>query len=402
MKDSNYKPTIYACFIGYVVQAIINNFIPLLFLTFQSSFGIPLSQITFLVTFNFGLQLVIDLLSAGFIDRIGYRASVILAHICAGTGLIGLTFLPEVMPTPFIGLLTAVVIYAIGGGLIEVLVSPIVEACPTDNKAAAMSLLHSFYCWGHVAVVLLSTLFFRFFGIENWRFLAVLWAVIPFVNVLAFAKVPIASLIGEDEQAISLPQLLKQKLFWVFLVLMICAGACEQSVSQWASTFAEKGLQISKTLGDLAGPMMFAVLMGISRAVYGKYGEKINLRKFMLASGFLCLFSYLLISLSSLPILGLIGCGLCGLSVGILWPGTFSLSTAGIKNGSTAMFALFALGGDVGCSLGPTIVGIAGSFFQDNIRLGILAATIFPVLLLIFLISFIGRKDGLTPAKKIS
>lgn len=392
MKQPNYKPTIYACFTGYIVQAIINNFIPLLFLTFQSSFGIPLSRITFLVTFNFGLQLIIDLLSAGFIDKIGYRASVIIAHICAAAGLIGLTFLPEIMPTPFLGLMTSVVIYAIGGGLIEVLISPIVEACPTDNKEAAMSLLHSFYCWGHVAVVLFSTLFFGIFGIQNWRILAIFWAVIPLLNTLVFTRVPIASLLSGDESVMPLTQLLKQKIFWILLILMVCAGACEQSVSQWASTFAEKGLQVSKTIGDLAGPMMFAVLMGISRAVYGKYGDRINLQKFMFASGILCLFSYLLISLSSSPVLGLVGCGLCGLSVGILWPGTFSISASKLRTGGTAMFALLALGGDVGCSLGPTTVGIASGILGDNLRYGILTAVVFPVLLLLFLGTFFRRK----------
>ena len=385
MKHFTYKHTVVACFLGYIVQAIINNFIPLLFLTFQSSYGIPLSQITFLVTFNFGLQLLVDMISPGFIDKIGYRASMIIAHICACAGLIGLAFLPEIMPNPLTGLMLSVIIYAIGGGLLEVLVSPIVEACPTDNKESTMSLLHSFYCWGHVGVVLLSTIFFRLFGIENWKFMAFVWALVPLFNMLAFCKVPIAPLLAEDEKGLTLFELLKNKLFWIMLILMICAGACEQAVSQWASTFAEKGLNISKTMGDLAGPMLFAILMGSARAFYGKYGEKINLHTFMIGSGILCLFSYLLISLSSSPILGLIGCGLCGLSVGILWPGTFSLSASGLKGGGTLLFALLALGGDVGCSGGPTVVGIVSDLFGDDLRKGILAAVIFPVLLLIFL-----------------
>lgn len=385
MKSLNYKHTIYACFTGYVVQAVINNFIPLLFLTFQASYGIPLTKITFLVTFNFGLQLVIDFLSAGFVDKIGYRISIILAHVFAAAGLIGLTFLPELFKDPFTGLLLSVVIYAVGGGLTEVLISPIMESCPTDNKEAAMSLLHSFYCWGHVAVVLLSTVFFRIFGIENWKILALCWAVIPVINGIIFARVPIASLLSEDEESMPMSLLLKQKLFWLLLLLMFCAGSCEQAVSQWASTFAEKGLHVSKTIGDLAGPMMFAILMGTSRAIYGKYGDKIDLTKFMTASGILCLISYLMIALTASPVLGLIGCGLCGLSVGILWPGTFSISTARLKTGGTAMFAFLALAGDVGCSLGPTAVGIASGIFNDNLRLGILIAVFFPVLLLILL-----------------
>ncbi len=385
MRSLNYKHTIYACFTGYIVQAVINNFIPLLFLTFQSSYHIPLSKITFLVTFNFGLQLVIDLLSAGFVDKIGYRISIILAHVFAAAGLIGLTFLPELFKDPFNGLLLSVIIYAVGGGLTEVLISPIMESCPTDNKEAAMSLLHSFYCWGHVAVVLLSTVFFRIFGIENWKILALFWSVIPMINGIIFAKVPIAPLLSGDEESMPLPLLLKQKLFWLLLLMMFCAGSCEQAVSQWASTFAEKGLHVSKTMGDLAGPMMFAILMGTSRAVYGKYGDKIDLMKFMTASGILCLISYLMIALTASPVPGLIGCGLCGLSVGILWPGTFSMSSARLKTGGTAMFAFLALAGDVGCSLGPTTVGIASGILHDDLRFGILIAVAFPVLLLILL-----------------
>lgn len=398
MKSQNYNHTIYACFTGYIVQAVVNNFVPLLFLTFQSSYGIPLSKITFLVTFNFGLQLIIDLLSAGFVDKIGYRTSIILAHVFAAAGLIGLTFLPDLFADPFAGLLLSVIIYAIGGGLTEVLISPIMESCPTDNKETAMSLLHSFYCWGYVAVVLLSTVFFHLFGIENWKILTLVWTVIPVVNGFVFTKVPIAPLLSDEDKGMSISRLFKQKLFWCLLLLMFCAGSCEQAVSQWASTFAEKGLQVSKTIGDLTGPMMFAILMGTSRAIYGKYGEKINLMKFMTCSGILCLASYLLISLTSSPIIGLIGCGLCGLSVGILWPGTFSISAANLKTGGTAMFALLALAGDLGCSLGPTTVGIASGILGDNLRMGILTAAVFPVLLLILLTVL---KKGMVHKKNI-
>lgn len=390
----SHQHTIYACFIGYIVQAIINNFVPLLFLTFQSAYGIPLSKITFLVTFNFGLQLIIDFLATGFIDKIGYRTSVIIAHVCAAAGLLSLTFLPDIMPTPFMGLMTSVIIYAIGGGLIEVLISPIMEACPTDNKEKAMSLLHSFYCWGHVGVVLLSTLFFSLFGINNWKIMAAIWALIPLANTVLFARVPIATLLSEGETGLTIKELFHSKLFWLMLLLMICAGASEQAVSQWASTFAEKGLNVSKTIGDLAGPMLFALLMGASRAIYGKYGEKIKLERFMFCSGILCLFSYLLISLSPSPILGLIGCGICGLSVGILWPGTTSIAAARMRTGGTAMFAFLALAGDVGCSLGPTIVGIASGLLGDSLSAGILTAIIFPITLLCGLLPLLRKQSS--------
>ena len=379
---NRYNGTVTACFVAYVVQAIVNNFAPLLFLTFQRGYGIPLSKITLLVTLNFGVQLLVDLLSVTFVDRIGYRASMILAHALSAAGLALLTVLPGALPDPFVGLLCCVVVYAVGGGLLEVLVSPVVEACPSDNKEKAMSMLHSFYCWGHVAVVLLSTAFFRLFGIENWRVMALVWAVVPAANIVAFARVPIAPLVAEGETGYSIRDLFGMKVFWVLLVMMICAGASEQAVSQWASTFAEKGLGISKTLGDLAGPMSFAILMGASRAFYGRYGHRIDLDRFMVGSAALCVASYLCISLAPAPAVNLAACAVCGLSVGIMWPGTFSKAAAALRRGGTALFALLALGGDVGCSGGPTLVGLVSSALGDDLKAGILAAVIFPALLL--------------------
>lgn len=380
--ENQYRKTITACFVGYIVQAIVNNFVPLLFLTFQRSYSIPLSQITLLVTFNFGVQLLVDLLSVGFVDKIGYRASMIIAHILSAAGLILLTILPEALPSPFAGILIAVMIYAIGGGLLEVLVSPVVEACPSDNKEKAMSMLHSFYCWGHVGVVLLSTLFFTVFGIHNWKVMAIVWALVPLYNAFMFTKVPMAELMEEGEEGLTLKDLLGMKLFWILLMMMICAGASEQAVSQWASTFAEKGLGISKTAGDLAGPMAFAILMGTSRAFYGKFGDRIKLDRFMIYSSCLCILSYLGIALLPVPQLSLAACAICGLSVGIMWPGSFSKAAAALPKGGTAMFALLALGGDVGCSGGPTVVGMVSSLFEDNLKMGILAGIIFPALLL--------------------
>ena len=392
MKDK-YQKTMYACFAGYIVQAIVNNFVPLLFLTFESSYNIPLSQITMLITFNFGIQLIVDLLSTKFVDRIGYRVSIVMAHVFAAGGLIGLVVLPDLLSNAFAGLLIAVVIYAIGGGLIEVLISPIMESCPTENKEKAMSLLHSFYCWGHVGVVLLSTLFFKLCGIENWKILALIWAVIPIVNGIVFCRAPIASLIEDGETGMSLRDLCRNQMFWILMLMMVCAGASEQAVSQWASTFAEQGLGVTKTIGDLAGPMVFAILMGSARAFYGKFGEKIDLDKFMMGSSLLCVIAYLCISLSPSPLISLVGCAVCGLSVGIMWPGTFSKASATLKNGGTAMFALLALAGDVGCSGGPTLVGFVTGQMSNNLKLGILAGIVFPILLIVAEIVLKGRKN---------
>lgn len=382
----------YACFIGYIVQAVVNSFVPLLFVTFQNTYHIPLSQITLLITINFVVQLCVDLLSAGFVDKIGYRASMILAHICAAAGIGLLTVLPEILPNAFAGILLAVVVYAIGGGLLEVLVSPIIEACPTDNKEAAMSLLHSFYCWGCTGVVLVSTIFFAIFGTAHWKVLAWLWMLLPVGNMILFTQVPIYSLHEEGEKGMTMGELFREKIFWMLMVMMVCAGASEQAVSQWASTFAEMGLGISKTLGDLVGPMAFSILMGTARLIYGKYGDRMDLDRFMKLSTLLCIASYLLIAFVPVPAVELVGCAVCGFSVGIMWPGTFSKASASLKRGGTVLFAFLALAGDLGCSGGPTVVGFISSAFGNNLRIGIGAAILFPVLLLVALFAMKKKK----------
>lgn len=382
MWTKDYKYTIYASYFGYVTQAIVNNFTPLLFMIFRNSLGISLEKITFLVTTNFMVQLVVDVLAAKYVDRIGYRKCILAAHIFAAVGLIGLAAFPRIFADKFIGLFLSVILYAVGGGLIEVLISPIVEACPTQNKASIMSLLHSFYCWGTVGVVLLSTLFFSIFGKEHWEELAVIWALLPIFNTFFFARVPIASLI-EDGEGMAVKALFSLKIFWLFMILMVCSGASEQAMSQWASAFAESGLGVSKTIGDLAGPCMFSILMGTARAFYAKVGNRIDLLSFLLVSSILCIGAYLIAVFSPIPVMSLIGCGLCGLSVGIMWPGVFSIASEKYPKGGTAMFALLALAGDLGCSGGPTLVGMVSGMLGDNIKKGLLAAIVFPVLFIV-------------------
>ena len=371
-----------ASYLGYITQAIVNNFAPLLFVTFQKSFDISLEKIGYLVTVNFCIQLFVDFIAAKFVDKIGYRISIVAAHLFAGTGLILMGVLPFAFADPYMGLICAIVFYSIGGGLIEVLISPIVEACPTDKKSAAMSLLHSFYCWGHVAVILLTTLFFVTAGIENWRILSALWAVIPLANAVYFCFVPINTLV-DCEKSAPIKELFKSKLFWILILLMICSGASEQGMSQWSSAFAETGLKVSKTLGDLLGPCMFAVMMGVSRVFYAAFSGRLKLMKFISVSCVFCVIGYLVSALSPVSALALVGCGICGLSVGILWPGVFSLAAERAPTGGTAMFAFLALAGDLGCSSGPTLVGIVSSAFNDNLRAGFLAAIAFPVALII-------------------
>ena len=382
MRQLSYQHTIYASYLGYITQAVVNNLVPLLFLVFQDNFGIPLLKITLLITMNFAIQLVVDFLSAKFVDKIGYRPCIVAAHVFAAAGLVGLSVFPYIFSDPFLGLLLSIFLYAIGGGLTEVLISPIVEACPTANKASVMSLLHSFYSWGSVGVIALSTLFLAVFGKASWRILACLWAILPAANAFYFSRVPIAPLVQEGE-GLTIRELFSMRIFWIFVILMIASGASEQAMCQWASAFAEQGLGVSKTIGDLAGPCMFSALMGCARVFHAKFSEKFNLLNFIIGSCVLCIAAYLLASLSPSPVLALIGCGLCGLSVGILWPGVFSLASARCRNGGTAMFALLALAGDLGCSGGPTTVGMAASAFGDNLNLGLLFALVFPIVLIL-------------------
>ena len=394
MTALNYQKTKIACYLGFITQAISANFAPLLFLKFHHDYQISLGNIAWISTCFFFTQLLIDLFCAKFVDRIGYRVCVVASEVCSATGLIGLAFLPEIFPNPLAGILCSVILYAMGSGLIEVLCSPIIEACPFDNKEATMSLLHSFYCWGAVGTILISTIFFLIFGIENWKWLAVLWAIIPIVNIYNFATCPIEYLVDE-ENGMKVTELFRKPLFWIAICLMICSGASELAMAQWASAYAEAALGLSKTIGDLAGPCMFAVAMGISRVIFGKYGERIDLMKFMASSGILCVICYFLTALSSNPILGLIGCIVCGFSVGIMWPGTISISSKEFPMGGTAMFALLAMAGDLGGSIGPGIVGRVTQSAGNNIQVGMGVGLVFPFILLIMLFILYTKKKNL-------
>ena len=379
----NYRLTMACCFGSSLVQATVVNFLPLLFVLFHERFGIPLQQIALFVTVNFVVQLTVDFFAAFWVDRLGYKTGIILAHTFCASGLALLALLPDLLPTPFAGLMVCVVIYSIGAGLLEVLSSPIVESTPSNNKAATMSLLHSFYCWGHVLVILVSVAFFQVFGIENWRILALIWALLPTTVGVLFLFAPVNSLIAEGEESMSWKELGKNRLFWMMVLMMICAGSSELSVGQWVSAFAEKGLGVSKTVGDLTGPLSFAVLMGIGRVLHVTAGKHWDIRKFITVCSVLCLVSYGMICLVPNPVINLIGCALCGFAIAIMWPGTLSMGAKALPRAGTALFALLALAGDVGCSVGPTLVGVVSGHFGDNLKTGILAAAIFPIILLL-------------------
>lgn len=408
----NYTHTLYASYIGYITQAIINIFPPLVFIMFQKDFNISLTQIGLLSSFNFGIQMLIDFLAIKFIDKIGYRIPIVSAHIFAALGLFLLGILPFYIE-PYLGILICFFINAISGGLIEVLVSPIVEALPDKQKTKAMNILHSFYCWGSMLVVIVSTLYFNIFGIENWKYMSMIWAIIPFCNIFLFANVPLNVLKTHEDNmksdnTVSIRKLLSVKIVLVFVILMICAGASEQSIAQWVSLFAEVGLNVNKTVGDIFGACMFAFCMGIVRLIYGMKSESINIEKALIISSLFCVFGYIVTVFSPYPFLSLIGCGISGLSVAIMWPSVFSLASKTYNKGGTAMFAMLALAGDIGCSIGPGIVGIVSNnknisdkfsaiivnsdSIQIGLKIGILFAIIFPVLMFLVLFLFKNRK----------
>ncbi len=389
--SKNYKKTLLACYLGFITQAICANFAPLLFLTFHNNYEIPLGQIALISTLFFLTQLIVDVLCSYFADKIGYRRCAIASELCAAAGLVGLAFLPDLCPNPLTGIIVSVIIYAIGSGLIEVLGSPIVEACPFDHKEAVMSLLHSFYCWGSVGVILLSTVFFAVFGIDSWKWLACAWAVLPLYNIYNFATCPIEHT-TEDGKGMSTGRLLRVPLFWIAIILMVCAGASELSMAQWASAYTESALGFSKAMGDLTGPCIFAITMGISRVIFGKYGEKLDLMRFMMGSGVLCLSCYIAASISNNPIIGLIGCVLCGFSVGIMWPGTISICSGRLPEGGTAMFALLAMAGDLGGAFGPSLVGNITQNAGNDLRKGMLVGCVFPLVLILSLLLLKGMK----------
>lgn len=385
-KQRNYKKTLIACYLGFVTQAISANFTPLLFLTFKSTYGIGLETVALIPLVFYFTQLLIDLAATKFVDKIGYRTCVVFSQVLSAAGLASMAFLPELLPVPFMGILFAVVLYATGSGLIEVLVSPIVEACPFENKEGTMSLLHSFYCWGAVGVILGSTLFFTAFGVESWKFLTLIWAAVPMINAFNFLSCPIERLV-EDGEGMRTGQLLRLPLFWLLILLMMCAGASEASMAQWASAFTESAMGVSKTVGDLAGPCLFAAFMGISRVIYSKMSEKLDLIRTMTVCGLLCVVCYLTASLATLPILGLAGCALCGIAVGIMWPGSISISSQKCPRGGTAMFAFLALAGDLGATVSPAMVGGVSTVVGGDLKIGLLAATVFPLILILALMT---------------
>ncbi len=385
IKFKSYKTTLLACYLGYCVQALI-NFMPLLYVTFQTDFGISFAKISLLTAVLFIIQIAVDLIGVKLVDKIGYRPCIVTAHAFSACGQIMLALLPDVMD-PYTGIMISTCFYAMGSGLIEVMISPIVEACPTKNKASSMGFLHSCYCWGAVAIILLSTLFFATVGLQRWRILSLLWAILPLANGVFFLFVPMYTLTPTQEQKVKsqTPPMPRKKVVFIFILLilaMVCAGATEAAVGQWASAFAETGLGVNKSLGDLFGPAAFALLMAICRVIYSRLIHEKRLTLFLIIGIVGCILSFIFIAFIPVAAINLIGCGLCGLSVGILWPGILSLATTVLPTKNTQSFAIMALGGDIGCSVGPAVVALCSTAFADNLQIGFGFGLVFPLLAL--------------------
>lgn len=382
---NNYKSTLCASFLGYITQAIMLNFPPLLYIFFQTNLGLTLSQVSFLITANIVVELIVDMIVSKYAVKIGYRPLIICATIFAISGLFSMFILIEIIANPFVALILSMGLCGAGGGIMEVLISPIVEACPTKNKTGMMSLLHSFYCWGQAAVVLITTVFFLIFGIENWQFIAIFWTLVPLTSMILFCMCPIYTLEKEGEKSSTLKELFTSKVFWVLVIMMICSGASELAMAQWASAFAETVLGRSdlKWLTDLLGPCLFAICMGCTRVFYAKMSEKIDLTKGIFISSLICISAYLISVISPIPALCLVGCALCGIGAGIMWPGSFSIASSKLPQGGVLMFGLLALSGDFGCLVGPFLAGQVSAIFDDELKYGLAVSIIFPLTLAI-------------------
>lgn len=379
----------------FIIQALIINFPPILFLHFSTTYGIPLSKITFLVIINFACQFCLDMLSAIFAKHLSYKVMIVASNILAALGLASYAFLPEILPNAYLGLVIATLISAMGSGLIEVIANPIMQSCPKPKKNFSMGFLHSFYCWGALGVVLISTLLLLWTGMGSWKLLALLWALIPAVNTVIFLVSPMNQPSAELEETSSLSKLVKTKMFWLFIFIMILGGACEQAMAQWASAFAETVLteinivpESAKLFGDLLGPCFFALTMALSRMIYPKVCEKYDLRRVMILSSILCAICYAVAAITQNPFVSLIGCGVCGFSVGIMWPGTLDLAGKTCTFVGTALFAMLSLAGDLGCLTGPALIGFTADILGGNLKAGMTAAILLPSLLTVILLLF--------------
>lgn len=378
--ERKYIPTKLAGYVGFVVQAIVNNFLPILFIVFQDIYGLGYEKLGRLIVFNFAVQMFIDFITPKIIHKIGYRRAAFLCQFTACLGLCLMSLLPRIMPSPYTAMFIAIAVYATGSGLMEVILSPMIEMLPTGNKSGNMAVLHSFYCWGQTVVVPLTTLMVFAFGYENWSYIPLVWAIVPFINMLAFLRVPIVEP-GREVKQSTLIELLKTPSFIIYMLMMFCGGASEIAMSQWASLFVEQALGVSKAIGDIVGPCLFALFMALGRVIYAKFSKKVSFTRLLIWLNILCFVCYVMVGISKIAALSLVFCALCGFSVSISWPGIYSAGARTFKTGGAVMFSAFAMCGDTGCALGPGLVGLVAEY--TNLNMGFIAAAVFPFIMVI-------------------
>ncbi len=375
-----YFPTKLAGYVGFVVQAIVNNFLPILFIVFQNVYNLSYEKLGRLILFNFATQMFIDLITPKIIAKIGYRKAASLSQGAAAAGLILLGTLPSLMNNTYLAIIISIIIYATGSGLMEVILSPMIEMLPTGNKSGNMAVLHSFYCWGQAFTVLVTTGLVFLFGFKQWYFIPAIWAIIPFLNMFSFLRVPIVQP-SPDEKMSTFSELVKKPLFLVYMVMMFCAGASEIAMAEWASIFAQNALGVSKAIGDITGPCAFALFMGTGRVVYAKLSKKVSFTKMLVILNIFCFVCYMVVAVCKIPIIALIFCAVCGFTVSISWPGIYSAGARTFTTGGAVMFSVFAMCGDTGCALGPWLIGVLADKFSLNV--GFAAASVFPLVMVI-------------------
>lgn len=378
--EKKYLPTKLAGYVGFIVQAIVNNFLPILFIVFQDVYGLGYEKLGRLIVINFATQMFIDFITPKIIHKLGYRRAAFLCQFTACVGLCLMAVLPRFMSNTYLAIIISIVFYATGSGLMEVILSPMIEMLPTGNKSGNMAVLHSFYCWGQTVVVPLTTLMVFIFGRENWTYIPLVWAVVPFVNMFTFLRVPIVEPDSEEKQSTFL-ELARTPKFVVYMVMMLCAGASEIAMSQWSSLFVEQALGVSKAIGDIVGPCLFALFMALGRVIYASLSKKVSFTRLLIWLNLLCFICYVMVALCHIAVLSLVFCALCGLSVSISWPGIYSAGARTFKTGGAVMFSAFAMCGDTGCALGPGLVGLVAEY--TNLNVGFLVAAVFPLIMVI-------------------
>lgn len=392
----SYQLTTISCFVGIFCQAVSSNITAILFIPLMTLYGLSYVHLGLLVGINFTTQVLVDIIASRLVDRYGFRVFVLPSDILAVIGLVLFGLTPVLFDNILTGLVFSTIIFSASCGLQEVMLSPIVNAIPHNDKGPAMALMHSFYAWGQVATIIITTLFLFFFGIENWQVIVFLWALVPLVNFFMFLAAPFPGVIHEN-QRMTMRDLILKPFYLVALLAIMGGAATELVMNQWSSTFSEKVLELPKVTGDILGMCGFAVFLGLGRVLYGRYGSKINMNNVLVGSAAAAVVCYIAVAISPLPAISLAACAVCGLAASLLWPGTLVITAEKYPLAGAWIFAILAAAGDIGAASGPFAAGVITDLTrqmpsilqfaaslqllpdQFAIRIAILLSAIFPL-----------------------